>query len=61
MNTLGCLFRRSTVLKTEMFLRLVFASFFATRITPFSIRNSGFVFATVTLLSSRTSAYFQKL
>ena len=61
MNTLGCLFRRSTVLKTEMFLRLVFASFSATRITPFSIRNSGFVFATVTLLSSRTSAYFQKL
>ena len=61
MNTLGCLFRRSTVLTTEMLLHLAFASFSATRITPSSIKNSGRVFATVTLLSSRTSAYFQKL
>ena len=61
MKTLGCLFRRSTVLKTEMRLRLAFASFSATRILPSSIRNSGRVFATVCLLSSNTSAYFQKL
>ena len=61
MKTLGCLFNRSTVLKTEMLLRLAFASFSATRILPSSIRNSGRVFATVTLSSSKTSAYFQKL
>ena len=34
MKTLGCLFSRSTVLKTEMLLRLAFASFSATRILP---------------------------
>ena len=57
----GCLFKRSTVLKTEMLVRLAFASFSAMRILPTPIRNSGRVFAAVSLLRSRTSAYFQKL
>ena len=61
MKTLGRLFNRSTVLKTEMLLRLEFASFSATRIRPSSIKNSGRVFTTVRWLSSRTSEYFQKL
>ena len=61
MKTLGRLLNLSTVLKTETCLRLAFASFSATRILPSSIRNSGRVFATVSLLSSRTSTYFQKL
>ena len=61
MKTLGCLFSRPTVLKTEMLLRLEFASFSATRILPSSIKNSGRVFVTVCWLSSVTSAYFQKL
>ena len=60
MKTLGRLFSRSTVLKTEMISRLAFASISATRILPYYSRNSGRVFATVCLLSSRTSAYFQK-